>query len=120
MRRIHILMLAGACAIAGAALLPTVEAQTFPIVRTTSASAVLTAGTNALDTNAEALRATLTAWECIVQNDPDNTTDILVGSSAAQTIQLTPGQAVTIPIQDAATIYVKAVSATPTANYLCR
>lgn len=101
-------------------LAPKVEAQTFPIVRTTSASAVLTAGTNTLSTTEEALRATLTAWECVVQNDPDNTVDILVGSQTAQTIQLAPGQAITIPIQDAATIWLKSVSATPVANYLCR
>ena len=101
-------------------LAPTVEAQVFPIVRTTSASAVLTAGTNTLSTNEEALRTTLPAWECVVQNDPDNTVDILVGASGTQTIQLSPGQSITIPIQDAATIFLKSVSATPVANYLCR
>ena len=101
-------------------LAPKVEAQTFPIVRTTAASAVITVGTNGLTTTAEALRATLVAWECLVQNDPDNAVDMLVGNSTDQVIQLSPGQSMTIPIQDAATIYVKSVSGTPTANYLCR
>lgn len=112
---LFMVVLAGALRLA-----PRVEAQTFPIVRTTSASAVLTAGTNGLTTTAEVLRAALVAWECLVQNDPDSTTDMLVGSAAAQTIQLAPGQSITIPIQDATTINVVAVSGTPTANYLCR
>ena len=101
-------------------LAPKVEAQTFPIVRTTAASAVITVGTNGLTTTAETLRSTLVAWECLVQNDPDNAVDMLVGNSTDQVIQLSPGQSMTIPIQDAATIYVKSVSGTPTANYLCR
>lgn len=103
-------------------LTPSLTAQqVYPIVRTTSASAVLTASTNTLSTAAEALvGSSLTAWECVVQNDPDNTVDMLVGSAAAQTIQLVPGQSITIPIQDANTIYVKAVTSTPVANYLCR
>lgn len=101
-------------------LAPKIEAQTFPIVRTTSASAMLTVGTNGLTTTAEVLRAALTAWECLVQNDPDNTTDILIGNSTDQVIQLSPGQSITIPVQDATTIQLKSVSGTPTANYLCR
>ena len=101
-------------------LAPQVEAQTYPIVRTTSASGVLTAGTNTTSVTAEALRATLVAWECLVQNDPDSTTDLLVGDATSATIQLSPGQSITIPVQDAATIYIDAVSGTPTANYLCR
>ena len=102
-------------------LAPEISAQqVYPIVRTTSASAVFTAGTNTLSTNEEILRSSLVAWECLVQNDPDNTVDILVGSSAAQTIQLSPGQSITLPIQDAATIWLKSVSSTPVANYLCR
>lgn len=94
--------------------------QVYPIVRTTSASAVLTAGTNTLSTNEEILRASMTSWECLVQNDPDNTVDILVGSASAQTIQLSPGQSIVIPIQDPATIWLKSASATPVASYLCR
>lgn len=101
-------------------LAPQVDAQTFPIVRTTSASAVLTVGTNGLTTTAEVLRGTLVAWECLVQNDPDNTVDILIGNATDQVIQLSPGQSITIPVQDATTINLKSVSGTPTANYLCR
>ena len=100
-------------------LAPTVEAQ--PLVRNTSATSVLTSGTNTLSTVAEALvGSSLVAWECLVQNDPDNTVDILVGSAAVQAIQLAPGQSITIPVQDCNTIFLKSVSATPTANYLAR
>lgn len=122
--RTYLGLLLCAVIIAGAGafrLAPELSAQqVYPLTRTTSASAVLTAGTNALSTTEEALRAALVAWECTVQNDPDNTVDILVGSASAQTIQLAPGQSITLPIQDAATIWLKSVSATPTANYLCR
>lgn len=116
-----LLVCAALVVVAGALrLAPRVAAQTFPSVNARAATAVLTAGTNALSTTAEALRASLVAWECLVQNDPDNTVDILVGDATSQTIQLAPGQAITLPIQNAATIYLKSVSATPTANYLCR
>lgn len=102
-------------------LAPTVEAQNYPIVRTTAASGRFTAeGTNTLSTTAESLASSVATWECIVQNDPDNTVDFLVGDATAQTIQLSPGQSITIPIQDVSAIWADAVSGTPTANYLCR
>ena len=102
-------------------LAPKVEAQTYPIVRTTSASGRFTAeGTNTLSTTAESLASSAVTWECLVQNDPDNTVDFLVGDSTAQTIQLSPGQSITLPIQDVSLIWADAVSGTPVANYLCR
>ena len=102
-------------------LAPTVEAQVYPIVRTTAASGRFTAeGTNTLSTTAEVLAASAVTWECLVQNDPDNTVDFLVGDATAQTIQLSPGQSITLPVQDVSLIWVDAVSATPVANYLCR
>lgn len=91
-----------------------------PIMRVTAAFGTLAAGTNSLTTSAEALASTSVVRECMVQNDPDNTVDILVGDSSSQVIQLSPGQDLVIPIEDVATIFVKAVSGTPTANYLCR
>lgn len=102
-------------------LAPTVDAQVYPIVRTTAASGRFTAeGTNTLSTTAEALAASAATWECLVQNDPDNTVDFLVGDATAQTIQLAPGQSITLPIQDVSSIWADAVSGTPVANYLCR
>ena len=84
------------------------------------ANAKLYAGTNSLTTGAEILAASTTVVEVLVQNDPDSTTNALVGSSAAQTIELAPGDAVTVPTDNLATVYVKAVSGTPTVNYLAR
>ncbi len=98
----------------------TMYAQQAPLMRVTSAGAQLVAGTNTLSTVAETLRATLVVWECTIQNDPDNTIDIFIGDSSSQPIQVLPGESMTIPIQDAATIFVVAASGTPTINFLCR
>ena len=92
----------------------------YPIRRVTSGFALLVPGTNDLTTSAEALAATDEVNECLIQNDPDNTTDILIGNVSLQVIQLAPGDSIVIPIQDPNTIHLKAVSGTPTANYLCR
>ncbi len=58
--------------------------------------------------------------EVLVQSDPANTTNMLVGSSAGQYIKLTPGQSITIPIISPSLIYVKMASSTGTANFLAR
>lgn len=92
----------------------------YPIRRVTSGFALLVAGTNGLTTSAEVLAATDEVNECLIQNDPDNTVDILIGDSSSQVIQLQPGQSIVIPIQDPNTIWLKSVSGTPTANFLCR
>lgn len=84
------------------------------------ASDTLYAGALATSTSAAALAASQAVHEVIVQNDPDNTVDILVGNASAQPIQLKPGWSVTIPVSNLATVFVKSVSGTPTANYLGR
>lgn len=102
-------------------LAPQIDAQqVYPIVRTTSATQMVGVDTNALSTTAEALATTLVTWECLVQNDPDSTTDILIGNATKQVIQLSPGQSFVIPIRDVSLIYAKAVSGTPVAAYICR
>jgi len=80
----------------------------------------LLAGTNATSTTGEVLAAAHPVWEVAVQNDPDSTTDILVGNRSAQVIQLAPGQSVTIPTDNLNRIWIVAVSGTPTANYIAR
>ena len=58
----------------------------------------------------------------LLQNDPDNTVDILVGNSISQSIQLRPGEAETLAAPNhngrinLAHIFVKSASATPTLN----
>lgn len=80
----------------------------------------LFAGTNATTTTAEVLAAAQAVFEVVVQNDPDSTTDLLVGNATVQVIQVAPGQSVSIPASDLSLVYIKSVSGTPTANYLAR
>lgn len=58
--------------------------------------------------------------EVIIQSDSTNTTNVLVGTALAQTIVLTPGQAITIPVISLSLIYVKMASLTGTVNWLAR
>lgn len=83
-------------------------------------SATLYPGTLATSTSAAALASSQAVREVLLQNDPDNTVDILVGNTTAQTIQLKPGWSVTIPVSNLATVFAKSVSGTPTLNYLGR
>lgn len=73
---------------------------------------------SSLDTNAAQLTATVTPCVgVVVQNDPDNTVDILVGFSAAQVHQVAPGGDVWIGIDDVSKVYAKTVSGTANVNY---
>jgi hypothetical protein len=58
--------------------------------------------------------------EALIQSDPANTTNLLVGNVTAQTIVLTPGQSITVPIISLSLIYVKMASGTGTVNWLIR
>ena len=83
-------------------------------------SGVLYAGTNALTTSAEALAASQAVTEVLVQADAANTTNVLIGNSGGQYIQLGAGGAIVIPVANLATVYVKMASGTGTVNYLGR
>lgn len=84
-------------------------------------STTLYAGTVALTSgSAVAIAASQAVSEVIVQNDPDNTVDILIGNASSQPIQLKPGQSMTIPISNLSSVYAKSVSGTPTLSYLGR
>ena len=87
---------------------------------TTNASATLYAGTLTTSTTAAALASTQAIREVLIQNDPDNSADVLVGNSSAQPIQLKPGQSMVIPVADLATVYAKSISGAPVVNYLGR
>lgn len=58
--------------------------------------------------------------EVIVQSDPANTTNLLVGNSLTQKVVLTPGQSINIPIISLSLIFVKMASGTGTVNWLAR
>lgn len=83
-------------------------------------SSVLYAGTLSTSGTAAAIAASQAISEVVIQNDPDNTDDILVGNSTAQTIQIKPGNAIVLPVSNLALVYAKSVSGTPTLNYLGR
>jgi len=77
----------------------------------------LTTETKTLTGTAAAL-ADVTCVGVLIQADPDNTTDMLVGDDAAQVIQLTPGQSFSMTISNTSLIYAKAVSGSPVLNAL--
>lgn len=74
----------------------------------------ITVTAGALSTTTQNIR------EVLVQSDPTNTTNVLVGSSDAQEVVLTPGQSITIPICSLSLVYVKMASSTGTINWLAR
>ena len=84
----------------------------------TDTSATLYVGTLATSITAAPIAASQAVREVAVQNDPDNTADMLIGNSIAQTIQLKPGDTLIIPVANLATVYAKSVRGTPTLNYL--
>ena len=58
--------------------------------------------------------------EVLVQSDPANTTNVLIGNSTAQYVNLTPGQSLSIPILGLDQIYVAMASGTGVINWLAR
>jgi len=58
--------------------------------------------------------------EALVQSDPANTTNVLVGSATEQYVVLTPGQSFTIPVISLSLVYVKMASGTGTVNWVAR
>ena len=58
--------------------------------------------------------------EALIQADPSNTTNVLVGNTDSQEVVLTPGQSITIPIISLSLVYVKMASGTGIVNYLAR
>lgn len=58
--------------------------------------------------------------EVLIQSDPTNTTNVLIGSSLAQEVVLTPGQSITIPVISLNLVWVKMASSTGIVNWLAR
>ena len=74
-----------------------------------------------IDTTAVAISTTANNMrEVIIQSDPANTTNVLIGNSTAQKIVLTPGQSINIPIISLSLVFVKMVSGTGVINYIGR
>jgi hypothetical protein len=66
------------------------------------------------------LHPTQACREVMIQSDPANVGNLLVGSFVNQFIVLTPGQAITLPLNSLMRIYVKASTGTVIANWLAR
>ena len=58
--------------------------------------------------------------EVMIQSDPTNAGNLIVGNVSHQYIVLTPGQAITLPVISLTLIYVRASSGTVIANWLSR
>lgn len=58
--------------------------------------------------------------ELVIQADPDNTVDILIGSSLVQCWKLEPGDQFSAPIRNPALIWGKTGSSTATCNLIGR
>lgn len=58
--------------------------------------------------------------ETLIQSDPANTTNMLIGTDLAQEVVLTPGQSITIPVISLSLIYLKMASGTGVANWIAR
>lgn len=71
------------------------------------------AGTKELTTTtAAALSAGQVCRAVAVQNDPNNSVDVLVGDADSQVWQLVPGDSVTLGVTDVSMVYAKNVSST--------
>lgn len=53
----------------------------------------------------------------ILKSDPDNTDEILIGDTGAQTLQLSPGDWLSFPIKNTIKVFAKSVSGTPVLSY---
>ena len=73
-------------------------------------------GQTALSTAAAQL-ANQPCSAALLQNDPGNSVNILIGNASHQYFQLQPGQSVTIPCSNLNQIYAVAASATPNLNW---
>lgn len=74
-----------------------------------------------IDTNAVAISTTsANIREALIQSDPTNTTNVLIGNATAQEVVLTPGQSITIPIISLSLVYVKMASSTGIVNWIAR
>lgn len=68
----------------------------------------------------QAISEPLSIKEVVLQADEDNNTFVLVGNSTKQTIKLSPGQSITIPVDDLSLLYAKVDTGTAQLNWLAR
>jgi hypothetical protein len=76
------------------------------------------AGTKTATVTAAALGSSQMVSYLAIQSDPGNVANVVIGSSNAQYVELTPGAALTLENVDLDDIYVKTATGTATVNYL--
>jgi hypothetical protein len=81
---------------------------------------LFTASVTGVTTSPVQLHPTQNCREVMIQADPDNVGNLLVGTVVNQFIRLTPGQAITLPVISLNLIYVKMSTGTGTVNWLAR
>lgn len=87
----------------------------------TQRSATIYAVQTALTTTAAPLGSSVEdLTELVVQADPDNTVDILIGSSVVQCWKMEPGDQQPFPVRNPALIWGKTASGTATCNLIGR
>ncbi|SFE43707.1 hypothetical protein SAMN04487969_102511 [Paenibacillus algorifonticola] len=84
---------------------------------TAAPSATLLDGAKSQGTTAAALASSTAIKTVLVQSDPGNTVNILVGNATSQSIVLVPGASEKIEVDDLAKVFVKAATGTATVNY---
>jgi hypothetical protein len=78
---------------------------------------VLSAGTLSVSAEGSAL-GTMACTEVLVQAHPDNTKVLFIGGSANQTIMLSGGATVTLPVSNLAHITARTSAASATVNWI--
>lgn len=77
-----------------------------------------TSGTITATTTAASLGLVTAGRSAIVQADPDNTADVLIGTSlGSQSFQLRPGAALQVPITDGGLLYAKSTVGSQDVNW---
>lgn len=83
-------------------------------------SSSLATGQKTADTTAAALAGSTPCREVLIQNDSGSSNSVKVGNDTNQYIELSPGDAISLPIDNVSKVYVKTTAGTATVNWLAR
>lgn len=83
-------------------------------------STSLATGQKTANTTAAALAGSTVCREVLIQNDSGSSNSVKVGNDTNQYIELSPGDAISLPIDNVSKVYVKTASGTATVNWLAR
>ena len=78
----------------------------------------MTAGTISVTETAAVISTSVPCVGVILQADPDNGADIMIGDASSQPVQLQPGASISLPIRNLALIWADSASGTLALNYI--